>query len=159
MSKKVHSTNTLSDMYALSAQDIEEFIVAEGKICFDVDSQNFLIFVPSLDSFVTLKDFSFHAPKYKADVLDFEIVQEEALLKVNSNKKFPSAFLMLNDLVPTLEQYMDITDSTCFLASDRLHVPLFFGHENVIRRLADDFDGTRTVYSVKDFIKWRQKNV
>lgn len=159
MMQPVYSTNTLSDLYALTEAEVQRLVKSEGKICFNQDNKEFLIFIPIFDSFISFDPVKHADLKSKLDKDEFQVIREEIIFKVVSANSFPSSFLMLEDLVEKVEEFIDIDDKASFLVSDRILVPLFFGHRNIIERLASDFDGVNNVYSFKDFIEWRKNNV
>jgi len=159
MYRKIHSINTLSDLYHLPSSEIEEFLLAEGRPCFDITGGNFLVFIPSLDSFVEFDDLKHNSIKNQIVKSDFTLRQEEVFIKISYPKGFSTAFLLLDDFEEYLEQFIDLDENVSFLISDRLDVPLFVGNTNVIQRLADDFDGADGVLSIKNFSDWKKNNV
>jgi hypothetical protein len=159
MSKhEIMSTQTLADIYRLPPRDIEEIINAQGEVCFSLDEEGFLIYTSIFDGCVRYHH-RFENAKHRLHASDYEFAVEHMLLKVSSDIHYPSSFLLLDDLEELVEQHMDITEDTSILLSQSAKTALFFGHGEVINRLADDFEKIAGTVSVQNFLEWRDAHV
>lgn len=159
MSKhEVMSTQTLADIYRLPKQDIEEIIDAQGEVCFSLPEEGFLIYTSIFDGCVRYQN-RFENAKHRLHADEYEFSIENMLLKVSSDIHYPSSFLLLDDLTELVEQHMDITEDTAILLSQSAKTALFFGHGEVINRLADDFEKIAGTVSVQNFLEWRRAHV
>lgn len=159
LTERVHSIETLSGLFKLNEYDIERILLKEGKPCFSADEDCFMVFIPSLGVFARYDQKRHDSLKTKLAPGSFNITWEQSLLKISQPGFFSSSFLLTDFFHDQIETFMDITEDTCFLLSDRLDVPLFVGNKNVVLRLADDFDGDNSVVSVKNFTEWKAYNV
>jgi len=158
MSNQIYDTHTLSELYKLGITDIERIICSDGRLCFSLTDEKFLVYIPLFQKCVA------YANTYKP-VLDrltpsaFHLEPQDMFLTVTATREYPSAFLGLPTMVDLLETHLDVTEDTALLLSRSSNAPLFIGHRNVINRLADDFEKIDGTVLINDFLEWRGSHV
>lgn len=84
----------------------------------------------------------------------FILKQREAFIEVSAVEGHNSSFLLLPDLWLMVEKFIDLTPEIKVLVSDRINIPTYFGHENVLTRLAENSDYKYVVLDLEEVKKY-----
>lgn len=156
-----YKPETLGEMFSLRTGDINSLILSEGIPYYSINENNFLGYLPSLQSaFVLNKELlPFCLKNIKPH--NYRIFLKESLIQISSKEiTIPAtSFLYKNLWVKKASQLLDIDKNFSILISEREKVPFYCGHSKFITRLAENFTGKINVVNATNFIKkWQEDN-
>ena len=82
-------------------------------------------------------------------VKDYSAKKRETLVEVTSKGNLNSSFILFNDKAAVLEKFFDIDANIKCLVSDRVNLPIYFGHYTVLERFAEHSDFKYEIISME----------
>jgi hypothetical protein len=145
-------------MFGLQDGDIDILIDAEAVPFYSGAHEEFIGYIPSIDSFFPLDATSKEASLGNVKDRNYNVDMTDSLIRISSKVKNVSAssFLYNNRWLNHALNLLEIDDNFSLLISNRPEVPVFCGHERFVKRLAENFSGDIYVMNAVEFIKkWR----
>lgn len=102
-----------------------------------------------------------HLPTETVNVLkqtlnpkNYILSQKETIIEVITVNGHNSSFLMLNDMNMLISKFVDITSDISVLISDRINLPIYFGHTSALERLAENSDYKYVIIKLEEVKKY-----
>lgn len=83
---------------------------------------------------------------------DYNLKKKETLVEVKSSSNHNSSFIFLNNKEELLQKFFEPTDTIKCLVSDRINLPIYFGHVSAIQRLVENNDYKYEIFSLEEVL-------
>jgi hypothetical protein len=85
---------------------------------------------------------------------DYNVKKKETLIEVKSSINHNSSFLFLKNKEDMLQKFFEPTDTIKCLISDRINLPIYFGHFSNIERLAENNDYEYKIFTLEEVLSY-----
>lgn len=146
---------TLESMFNLDKGDLDIIIEAEGIPYYFREKDEFIGYLPSINSFFLMDEESSILCQRNVAVKNYNITLQDSLIKISSKvETIPVCSLLYNNAwVNKANDLLEIDENFSLLISNRPEVPIFCGHKRFVNRLAENFAGDVSTINAIDFIK------
>lgn len=133
--------------------DIEKLINSASNLFYDLETGQPALYVSnSADMKIvlhTVPNEIFSMLESMLTVKDYYAKKRETLVEVTSKSNLNSSFVLFNDKASVLEKFFDIDTNIKCLVSDRVNLPIYFGHYTVLERFAEHSDFKYEILSIE----------
>lgn len=151
-----YSLGSLEEMFSLRKGDIKNLINSEGVPIYSALRSDYVGYLPSLGSAFKLDYETERIVSKNVTAHTMILNSNTPVISIETRKKSvpPSSYLYRNVWLPAALELLDVTDNNfLLLVSRNIDVPVFCGHERLIKRLALNSDNNIKIMKVNKFVK------
>lgn len=136
------------------SSDVDKLINSTSNLFYDLEKGEPALYVSNaVGDRIVLHDIPYEMVAMLEDMLivkDYSAKKRETLVEVSSKNNLNSSFLFLKDKELLLNKFFDLDSNIKCLVSDRVNLPIYFGHYTVLERFAEHSDFKYEIITIEE---------